>query len=158
MRLAQDCVGAWVVGISPPTVLGWFPRLAPTRAPPLRPATPCHYMSGNRPTTRRRPDGSGSRSVGHVVARGGVGGGWALAGARPRGAARCMGAPKLSGREDLAAGTNKSRRATIKAHPSAPPHPRPYVHNRRCANKLCAYGVLPMLFVTLHISSVIGRR
>ncbi len=125
MRLAQDCVGAWVVGISPPTVLGWFPRLAPTRAPPLRPATPCHYLSGNRPATRRRPDGRGSGDGQHVVARGEVGGGWALAGARPRGAARCMGAPKLPGREDLAAGTNKSRRATIKAHPSAPPHLAP---------------------------------
>ena len=61
MRLAQDCVGAWVVGISPPTVLGWFPRLAPTRAPPLHPTTPCHYMSGTRPATGGRPDGHGSK-------------------------------------------------------------------------------------------------
>ncbi len=33
----------------------------------------------------------------NVVARGAVGGGWALAGARPHGAARCMVTPKCSG-------------------------------------------------------------
>jgi len=48
-------------------------------------------MSGNRPATRRWPDGRGSKDVQHVVARGAVGGGRALAGAR-RGTT-----PKLSG-------------------------------------------------------------
>ena len=34
--------------------------LAPARAPPLHPPTPCHYRSGNRPATRRRLDGVGA--------------------------------------------------------------------------------------------------
>src|SRR6266568_1855237 len=83
-----------LVGTLSPTVLVWSPRLAPTRAPPLYPATPCHYRSGNRPATRRRPDGRGSGDGQPVVARGAVGGGWALVGAR------CGTTSKLSGREE----------------------------------------------------------
>src|SRR6266700_282251 len=105
MRLAQDCVGAWVVGISLPDSFGVVPTPGTHKGPT---APPCHPV----PLHIGKP---------------------------PRHQAT-------------------ARRATIKAHPAAPPHPRPYVHNRRCANKLCAYGVLPMLFVTLRISSVIGRR
>jgi len=57
--------------------------LAPTRAPHVHPAAPCHYMSGDAAfPTRRRRDGRGSGARRNVVARGRVGGGWALVGAR----------------------------------------------------------------------------
>jgi hypothetical protein len=65
-----------------------------TRKGPSTPnPTPCHYISGNRPATRRRPDGRGSRSVRHVVARGGRVERWGPCGCQVRTT------PKLSGRE-----------------------------------------------------------
>jgi len=55
--------------------VAWHPQ-GPHRS---HPTTPCHYTSGSRSATKRGLDGHGSRGVQHVVARGGVGGGWALA-------------------------------------------------------------------------------
>jgi len=85
--------------------------------PPLHPATPCHSLSGNRPATRRWPDGRGSGDGQPVVARGAVGGGWALVGARPHGAAGCMGAPQLSGREVGLGGCKQVRQYVMNVTP-----------------------------------------
>ncbi len=60
--------------------------LAPTRAPHVHSTAPCHYMSHDHPT----PDNgvvstpAGRGAIRDVVARGWVGGGWALVGARCR--------------------------------------------------------------------------
>ncbi len=67
-----------------------------THKGPTPPHTaPCHYISGDHPTTRRRRGGhvSGVGARRNVVARGGVGGGWALVGAR------CRVNRNMSGRE-----------------------------------------------------------
>ena len=70
--------------------------LAPTRAHPLHPAIPCHYIF--RDAAPPPDDGAvgiqmGQGAVRDVVARGGVGGGWALVGAR------CGTTPNVSGTE-----------------------------------------------------------
>ncbi len=101
-----------------------------TRAPPLHPAAPCHYISGNRPATRRRRDGRGSKGIQNVVARGEVGGGWALVGAR-RGTT-----PKLSGREPRVVGHLPLALVVQPAHDAAcknEPHP--------CLNEIEMYAL-----------------
>ncbi len=89
--------------------------MPPTRAPHVHPAAPCHYMSGD--AALPPDDGAVDTLAGwwarrDVVARGRVGGGWALAGARRRAS------QIVSGREGDSTGTHSPRYRAKFAHPN----------------------------------------
>src|SRR6266849_10060894 len=95
------------------------------KGPPPPHTTPCHYILGDRPTTRKRRGGPTLGVVGQARCSG-TGGGWGWMGPcgcqASRHAATCMGARKLSGREVPCAGALVSCGL---APTRAPHHPAP---------------------------------
>ena len=91
---------------------------------PLNHPVPLHF--GDHPTPRRRRNGRGSRGIQHVVARGAVGGGWALVGARYEAAPKSVREREAEARTEEGAG-----KLTPLQRPYTQPHirPRPYIRS-----------------------------